>query len=100
LRFLGVDEWLVSVYEDATTVMRVNGRYSKAFRMRVGVYQESVLVSSTVRHSARSFVQRVYLPMELLYADDLVLMAELLVEVLEMEKEYGGEGYGETKVMK
>ena len=41
LRCLGVDEWIVSVikamYEDATTTVRVNGRESKAFSVRVGV---------------------------------------------------------------
>ena len=40
LRCLGVDEWIVSVikamYEDATTTVRVNGRESKAFSVRVG----------------------------------------------------------------
>ena len=50
LRCLGVesvDEWIVSVikamYEDATTTVRVNGRESKAFSVRVGVNQGSVL---------------------------------------------------------
>ena len=46
MRCLGLDEWIVSVikamYEDATTV-RVNGRESKAFSVRVGVHQGSVL---------------------------------------------------------
>ena len=43
LRCLGVDEWIVSVikamYEDATTTVKVNGRESKAFSVRVGVHQ-------------------------------------------------------------
>jgi len=47
VRSPGVDEWLVSVvqsmYEDATTVVRVNGRDSKAFGVRVGVHQGLVL---------------------------------------------------------
>jgi len=47
LRFLGVDEWIVSVVqsmcEDATTVVRVNSRGSKTFEVRVGVHQRSVL---------------------------------------------------------
>ena len=42
-----MDEWIVSVikamYEDATTTVRVNGRESKAFSVRVGVHQGSVL---------------------------------------------------------
>jgi len=32
-----------SLYEDATTVLRVNGRESKAFGVRVGVHQGAVL---------------------------------------------------------
>ena len=47
LRYLGVDEWIVSViramYEDATTKVRLNGRESNAFSVRVGVHQGSVL---------------------------------------------------------
>ena len=46
-RYLGVDEWIVSViramYEDATTKMKLHGRESKAFSVRVGVHQGSVL---------------------------------------------------------
>ena len=46
LRRLGVTEWIMSViwpmYEDATTV-KVNWRESKAFSVRVGVHQGSVL---------------------------------------------------------
>ena len=74
-----MDEWIVSVikamYEDATTV-RVNGRESKAFSVRVGVHQGSVLspllfIIVLVEALSREF--REGLPMELLYADDLVL---------------------------
>ena len=47
LRKLGVDEWIVSViksmYEDATTAVKVNGRVSESFLVRVGVHQGSVL---------------------------------------------------------
>ena len=46
-RYLGVDEWKVSViramYEDVTTKVRLNGRESNAFSVRVGVHQGSVL---------------------------------------------------------
>ena len=42
LRYLGVDEWIVSViramYEDATTKVKLNRRESKAFSVRVGVH--------------------------------------------------------------
>ena len=43
LRYLGVDEWIVSVikamYEDATTKVKLKRRESKAFSVRVGVHQ-------------------------------------------------------------
>ena len=82
LRCLGVDEWIVSVikamYEDATTTVRVNGRESKAFSVRVGVHQGSVLspLLFIIVLEALSREFREGLPMELLYADDLVLVAE------------------------
>ena len=92
LRSLGLDEWIVSVvramYEDATTVVRVNGRDSKAFNVKVGVHQGSVLspLLFVIVLEALSREFREGLPMELLYADDLVLMAEteeLLVEKIQ-----------------
>ena len=47
LRKVGVDVWIVSViksmYEEATTSVKLNGRKSKGFRVKVGVYQGSVL---------------------------------------------------------
>ena len=89
LRCLGVDEWIVSVikamYEDATMTVRVNGRESKAFSVRVGVHQGSVLgpllFIIVLEALSREFRG---LPMELVYADDLVLVAEM--EELLMEK--------------
>ena len=91
LRYLGVNEWIVSVikamYEDATTKVRLNGRESNAFSVKVGVHQGSVLSPLmfiiVLEASSREF--REGLPMELLYADNLVLMAEseeLLMERL------------------
>ena len=91
LHYLGVDEWIVSViramYEDATTKVRLNGRVSKAFTVKVVVHQRSVpsllLLIIVLEALFREF--REGLPMELLYADDLVLMAEskeLLMEKL------------------
>ena len=114
LRCLGVDEWIVSVikamYEDATTTMRVNGRESKAFSVRVGVHQGSVLSPLlfilVLEALSREF--REGLPMELLYADDLVLVAEteeLLMEKLRkwkrgMELKGLRVNIGKTKVMR
>jgi hypothetical protein len=114
LQSLGVDEWIVSVikamYEDATTVVKVNGRESKAFRVRVGVHQGSVLspLLFVIVLEALSREFRDGLPLELLYADDLVLMAEteeLLMEKL-MKWKVGMESkglrvnVGKTKVMR
>ena len=90
LRCLGVEEWIVSVlkatYEDATTMVRVNGKESKAFSVRVGVHHGSVLslLLFIIALEAMSREFREGLPMELLYADDLVLVAE--TEELLMEK--------------
>ena len=90
LIYLGVDEWIVSVmramYEDATTKVRLNGRESNAFSVRVGVQQQSVLTPLlfiiVLEALPREFIG--CLPMELLYEDDIVLMAES--EELLMEK--------------
>ena len=114
LRCLGVDEWIVSVikamYEDATTTVRVNGRESKAFSVRVGVHQGSVLspLLFIIVLEALSREFREGLPMELLYADDLVLVAEteeLLMEKLRkwkkgMELKGLRVNIGKTKVMR
>jgi len=68
------------------TDLAVNGRDSKAFGVRVGVHQRSVLSSLlfVIVLEALSREFREGLPMELLY--DLVLMAEtkeLLVEKIQ-----------------
>ena len=50
-----MDEWIVSVikamYDDATTTVIVNGRESKAFSVRVGVHQGSVLSPLRIQES-------------------------------------------------
>jgi hypothetical protein len=113
LRCLGVDEWIVSViramHEDATTKVRLNGRESNAFSVKVGVHQGSVLspLLFIIVLEALSREFREGLPMELLYADDLVLMAEseeLLMEKLRkwktgMEAKGLRVNAGKTKVM-
>ena len=91
LRYLGVDEWIVSVikamYEDATTKVRLNGRESNASSVRVGVHHGSVLspllFNVVLENLSREF--RESMPSELFNANDLVLMAdseELLMEKL------------------
>ena len=96
LRYLGVDEWIVSVikamYEDASTKVRMNGRESRAFNVTVGVHQGSVLspLLFIIVLEALSREFREGLPMELLYADDVVLIAEtkeLLLEKVRIWKE-------------
>ena len=82
LRSLGVDEWLVSViramYTDTSTMVRLNSKVSKGFGVRVGVHQGSVLspLLFIIVLEALSRGFRGGLPMELLYADDLVLLAD------------------------
>jgi hypothetical protein len=114
LRKLGVDEWIISVikamYEDAVTAVKVNGRESTIFGVRVGVHQGSVLspLLFIIVLEALSSEFREGLPVELLYADDLVLIAEseeLLVRKIRKWKD-GMEEKGlrvnmeKTKVMK
>ena len=82
LKYLGVDEWIVSVikamYEDASTKVRMNGREHRAFNVKVGVHQGSVLspLLFIIVLEALSREFREGLPMGLLYAYDLVLIAE------------------------
>ena len=111
---LGVDEWIVWVIkamnEDATTTVRVNGTESKAFNVRVGVHQGSVLSPLLFIIVLEAFSRefREGLPMELLYADHLVLVAgteELLMEKLckwkrGMELKGLRVNIGKTKVMR
>ena len=81
LRKLGVDEWLIrtvmALYTEACTVLRTDDGRNESFEMKVGLHQGSVLspllfaaVMDDVSSEARGG-----LPSELLYADDLVIMA-------------------------
>ena len=76
LRYLGVDEWIVlairAMYEDATTKVKLNGRESKAFSVRVGVHQGSVLSPLLFIIVLEAFMEG--LPMELLYYYYLLLL--------------------------
>ena len=88
LRSLGVGEWAVCViqgiYTDVKSRVRGNGQYSKEFGVGVGVHQGSVLspllfilVLEALSHQFRTGV-----PWELLYADDLAVMADSLKECI------------------
>ena len=88
LRSLGVEEWAVRViqgmYTDVKSRVRVNGQYSKEFGVGVGVHQGSVLSPLlfilVLEALSRQF--RTGVPWELLYADDLVVMADSLEECI------------------
>ena len=74
-------EWLVkgvmAMYEGAQTVVKTTGD-SKAFNVKVALHQGSVLSSLlfVIVMEMISRELRAGLPLELLYADDLILMAE------------------------
>ena len=82
LKSLGVKEWAVqavqSMYSNARSRVRVNGQYSEEFDVKVGVHQGSVLrpllFILVLKALFREF--RTDVPWELLYADDLVIIAD------------------------
>ena len=77
-----MDEWLVkavmAMYEGAQTVVRTTEEDIKAFNVKVGLHQGSVLspLLFVIVMEMISRELRVGLPLELLCADDLILMAE------------------------
>ena len=84
---LGVDEWLIrtviALYTEACTVVRTDAGLSESFEVKVALHQGSVLspllfaaVMDVVSSEARSG-----LPSELLYADDLVIMAPTMEQL-------------------
>jgi hypothetical protein len=113
MRKLRVEEWLIRLvkcmYTNARSRVRVNDTYSDEFSVKVGVHQGSVLspLLFIIVLEALSREFRTGCPWELLYADDLVIIAEtmeLLLEKLKMWKS-GMEAKGlrvnlsKTKVM-
>src|SRR5260221_1756421 len=81
LRKSGVDEWLVStvmsMYDGARTAVRMSDG-NDSFEVKVGLHQGSVLspLLFVIVMDMVSKELREGLPWELLYADDVVLMAE------------------------
>jgi len=91
---LGVEEWLVSavmsMYTDATTVVRTVYGNSNGFEVKVSMLQGSSLSPSlfVIVMGALSREFRVALPWELLYADDMVVTAETEDNVIKRFKEW------------
>ena len=88
VRKLGIDEWLVrlvqSMYKDVRSRVRVGDGYSEEFGVGVGVHQGSVLspLLFIIVLEALSREFRTGCPWELLYADDLMISAESMEELL------------------
>ena len=96
LRKMGIEEWLVkvvqSMYQDVRSRVCVNSEFREDFEVKVGVHQGSVLSPLmfiiVLEALSREFCTGCH--WELLYADDLVLVAEsveVLLEKLKMWKE-------------
>ena len=87
LRKVGLEEWIIQVvkamYENAKSTVNINGTIGDSFPVKVGVHQGSVLspLLFIIVLEALSREFRTGLPWELLYADDLVLMADSIEEL-------------------
>jgi len=94
MRKLGVEEWLVSavlsMYIGAKTVVRTVYGNSKGFEVKVGMHQGSALrpLLFVIVMEAISRELRVALPWELLYADDLAVIAETKEELIKRLNEW------------
>ena len=88
MRSLGVPEWIVKIvqamYNGPRSRVRINGQFSEEFNVNVGVHQGSVLspLLFIIVMEALSREFRTGCPWELLYADDLVIIAETKDELL------------------
>ena len=73
----------MSMYKNARSLVRVNGKLVEEFEVKMGVHQGSVLspILFAIVLEALSRVFSAGLPWELLYADDLVIMADSLAEL-------------------
>ena len=110
---LRIDEWLVrlvqSMYTDVRSRVRVGNGYSEEFGVAVVVHQGSVLspLLFIIVLEALSRELRTGCPWELLYANDLMISAESMEELLvklktwktEMEKKGLRVNMGKTKIM-
>ena len=75
----------LSMYENVRSRVRINGSFSEEFEVKVGVHQGSVLspLLFIMVLEALSLEFRTGCPWELLYADDLVLIADSMVKLIE-----------------
>ena len=113
MRKLKIDEWLVrivqSMYKEVRSRVRVGDEYSNSFDVRVGVHQGSVLspLLFVIVLEALSMEFCTGCHWEILYADDLMVRAQSMDEVLvklrtwksEMEKKGLRVNIGKTKLM-
>ena len=82
-----MDEWLIrtvmELYAEACTVVRTDARLSGSFEVKVGLHQWSVLspLLFAAVMDVVSIEARIGLLSELLYADDLVLMAPTMEQL-------------------
>ena len=94
LRQLGVEEWLVQtvmvMYEKARTTIRIKQGSSEEFEIKVGVHLGSILSPLLFVAVMEVVTQKVRdsLPWELLYADDLVLVAQSIEELREKVQQW------------
>ena len=94
MRKLGVEEWLVSavmsMYTGAKTAVRTVYGNTSGFEVNVGMHHGSalspVLFVIVMEGISREF--RVVLPWELLYADDLVVIAETESDLIKRLNEW------------
>ena len=87
MRKLRTDEWIIqivkSMYDNAHSKVRITNSYSNPINVSVQVNQESELspLLFTIVMEALSRKFRIGCPWELLYADDLVIVAQSLGEL-------------------
>ena len=87
MRKVGVDEWIIrtvqAMYSNAGSKVRVGSSYSEPIDVSVGVHQGSVLspLLFIIVMEALSREFRTRCSWQLLYADDLVIVAESLEEL-------------------
>ena len=85
LRSLGVEEWAVAVIQGVYSNARVNGQYSEGFGVGVDVHQGPVLsplLFTVLVLEALSREFRTGVAWELLYVDELVLIADTQEECI------------------